>query len=213
MVKNLAFSKLYQTLLLCLVMVGLLIFVEQLSHPPFSWDTRILTRAYSTSDPVLDRFFLIITWAGSLSFLIPMSISIAWVLVNLKFHLEAWLLTLSLIGVSIMTNLAKTLFDRHRPDLYPSIGLSPENASFPSGHTTQIMAFVFALYIVLRRLNANHLSWYTVIASFLALTVAYSRIYLQVHYPSDVIAGFIMAPMWVLSVVNGLKIIQNKSNR
>ena len=115
----------------------------------------------------------------------------------------AWLLALSLAGIALFSRLAKLWFARPRPDLFPVIGDIPLDASYPSAHTAQIVAFVVALCWILKpeKLGLTYYSL-TGTALLLASLVALSRIYLQVHFPSDVVGGALLGLLWVLGLFN-----------
>lgn len=191
-------SKLTTILILWLGMVALLFIIERFSAAPSSWDQVILSHAAQLRTLWLDRLFLFITDFGSLYFLAPLTAVLAWLLARRGHPDEAWFLALSLGGASLVARLAKYLFQRARPDAYPHIAALPLDASFPSAHTVQITAFVFALCLIIRRLDARAMGWFIAVAAPIAVMVALSRLYLQVHYPSDVIGGVVLALLWVL---------------
>jgi membrane-associated phospholipid phosphatase len=195
-------SKLTTTLVLWLGMVVLLLIIERFSAPPSLWDKIILTHVSQLRSLWLDRLFLFVTNFGSLYFLVPVTMLILWFLARNDYMSDAWFLALSLGGASLIAHLAKYLFQRVRPDAFPFVGTMPLNASFPSAHTAQIMAFVIALYLILRRLDMQSAHWFLVFAAPVAVMVALSRLYLQVHYPSDVLAGLVLALLWILGVAH-----------
>jgi membrane-associated phospholipid phosphatase len=112
-------------------------------------------------------------------------------------------LSLSLAGIILVCRLAKLWFVRPRPDLFPVIGEVPLDASYPSAHTAQIFAFVVTLCWVLKpeKLGFTYY-FFTGTTLLLASLVALSRIYLQVHYPSDVLGGALLGWFWVLGLLN-----------
>ena len=113
------------------------------------------------------------------------------------------MLGLSLAGIALFSRLAKLWFARPRPYVFPVIGDIPLDASYPSAHTAQIVAFVVALCWILKpeKLGLIYYSL-TVTALLLAALVALSRIYLQVHFPSDVVGGALLGMLWVLGLFN-----------
>jgi membrane-associated phospholipid phosphatase len=200
-------SKLTTTLVLWLIMVVLLLIIEHFSAPPFLWDKIVLTHISKLRNLWLDRLFLFFTNFGSLYLLLPAAVLILWFLIRDGHWGEAWFLILSLGGASLIAHLAKYLFQRVRPDIFPFIGTMPLNASFPSAHTAQVMAFVIALYLILRRLDMQRAFWFLIVAAPVAVMVALSRLYLQVHYPSDVLAGLVLALLWIMGVSHLLNTI------
>jgi membrane-associated phospholipid phosphatase len=95
----------------------------------------------------------------------------------------------TLVSAMFITNVLKYTIDRTRPyEIYPDIDNAAEESSpsFPSGHTTSAFALATSL-------SLQYPKWYIIVPSFLwAGTVAYSRLDLGVHYPSDVLAGAII---------------------
>lgn len=184
-----------------LVAIVLLVVIERISVPRYQWDRYLLNLAHGLRGFRLDRFFALITWAGSLFILVPVTALIYGFLVRNERAAAAWLLALSLAGIALFSRLAKLWFARPRPDLFPVIGDIPLDASYPSAHTAQIVAFVVTLCWILKSEKLG-LSYYslTVAALLLASLVALSRIYLQVHFPSDVVGGALLGLLWVLGL-------------
>ena len=186
--------------------IVLLVLIERISAPRYQWDRYLLSLAHGHRGIWLDRFFALITWAGSLFILVPVSALICGFLVRNGRAADGWLLALSLAGVALFSRLAKLWFARPRPDLFPVIGDIPLDASYPSAHTAQIVAFVVVLCWILKPENPG-LSYYSFSGSVLLLAslVALSRIYLQVHFPSDVVGGALLGLLWVLGLFNLLQ--------
>jgi undecaprenyl-diphosphatase len=180
-----------------------LVLIERISVAQFQWDRYLLSLAHGLRGFRLDRFFALITWVGSLFVLVPVTALISVFLVRNGRAAEGWLLVLSLAGVALFSRLAKLWFARPRPDLFPVIGDIPLDASYPSAHTAQIVAFAVALCWILKpeKLGLTYYSL-TGIALILTILVALSRIYLQVHFPSDVVGGALLGLLWVLGLFN-----------
>jgi len=177
--------------------------LERLTAPPSAWDRALLDGAARLRNVWLDGFFLAITWAGSLRLLIPVTaVAIGW-LVKQRRRGDAWLLGLSLAGASSIAHFMKPLFDRPRPDLYPPLVPLPADASFPSAHAAQITACVAAVLVL--RFGGRYASWVAFVGIALAAAVGASRVYLQVHYASDVEAGALLAVFWVLGLEHLLR--------
>jgi undecaprenyl-diphosphatase len=146
----------------------------------------------------LDQFFVTVTWAGSLAVLLPVSMTLLGWLVYHGKRSEAWLLGLGFGGAALITYIAKIAFGRPRPDLFPALTQMPADFSFPSAHTAQITAFCLCLLIIVYRGHSEALVWSIgIIGMVLIGIVGYSRLYLQVHYLSDVIAGILFSLVWV----------------
>jgi undecaprenyl-diphosphatase len=129
----------------------LLVLIERISVSRYQWDRSLLSFAYGLRGIRLDRFFALITWADSLFILVPVTLLIGGFLARNGRAAEGWSLALSLAGVALFSRLAKLWFARPRPDLFPVIGDIPLDASYPSAHTAQIVAFTMALCWILKK--------------------------------------------------------------
>ena len=134
-----------------------------------------------------------VTWLGSMLVLLPAAFLLSfW---TPRRGARAFFLPLALVGGWLLLHAAKWLVDRPRPDLFPSLVQMPTDASFPSGHAAQATILVVA-WLATRRPEPAWGYWLAG-AAFVAL-VALSRLYLQVHFPTDVIAGLLFGLAWVV---------------
>jgi undecaprenyl-diphosphatase len=123
----------------------------------------------------------------------------------LVFYLKGWRLSAVLLVVStgggvLLTTLLKAVFQRTRPDLIET-GYTASFYSFPSGHATVAAGFYGALTVILAYRLRGRARWAVAAGGvLLVLLIGFSRLYLGVHYPTDVLAGFLAAPLWVISV-------------
>lgn len=107
---------------------------------------------------------------------------------------------------------SKALYGRPRPDLVPH-GMYVYSGSFPSGHSTLAAATFLTLAALIASLEPRRRT--KAIVYGLALTilaaVGVSRVYLGVHYPSDVLAGWCLGATWALGAWMALRIVLNRS--
>ena len=112
---------------------------------------------------------------------------------------EATAITLNLIISTFTYVILKNIFQRERP-VTGNILVDEVGFSFPSGHTTNNVAFYFlAIYLVcinVKNKKVRNIS--CVILAIIPILIAFSRIYLRVHYPTDVIAGFCLGIVLVV---------------
>jgi undecaprenyl-diphosphatase len=112
---------------------------------------------------------------------------------------SAWLVLGAVIGGVVLNNLLKTGFDRPRPDSV-SHAVQVFTPSFPSGHATLSAITYLTVGALLARLHPCHKmpSFFMLIALAVTALVGISRIYLGVHYPTDVLAGWCLGSAWAL---------------
>ena len=146
----------------------------------------------------MDLFFQSATHLGSLYLLIPAALGIGGYMFLKKRQGEAKFLITGLAGVSGMTHILKALFARPRPPVTEALAAMPADYSFPSAHTSQSVTFFIILSMILSRNRgpeAARAVWAGCMST--AVVVAVSRVYLEVHYLSDVVAGAGLGILWV----------------
>jgi undecaprenyl-diphosphatase len=111
-----------------------------------------------------------------------------------------WLMLIVVGGSLLFNALLKAGFDRPRPDLVPH-GMVVYHASFPSGHAMLSASVYLTLGILLARLQALRFQAALIMGSAILLTllVGISRVYLAVHWPSDVLAGWVAGSIWAVA--------------
>jgi undecaprenyl-diphosphatase len=161
-------------------------------------DMHVMTWVSHHRSPFFDDFFTVVTWAGSLFLLLPLSVLLTGYLLVSRKNEAIWLLGLGFGGAVLVAHLLKALIKRPRPELLSPLITMPADFSFPSAHTTQITAFCLCLMLIV---GQNRLPWGGWPLGFAIVIligcVAYSRLYLQVHFVSDVAAGFLLSVIWV----------------
>jgi membrane-associated phospholipid phosphatase len=162
-----------------------------------SLDARALTWFAGVRSDLLDLVFGALTWAGSLVLLVPAAAGACVMLLRAGRVREAVFISVSLAGISGMTHFVKLAVARPRPTWHEAVTSMPPDLSFPSAHAAQITAFVIAGIIVLRRLHAPRTTVIAAAGAVLIASVCVSRLYLQVHFPSDVLAGALAAALGV----------------
>ena len=167
------------------------------------FDVPILLYLHAHSTPNLDRFFLLWTYAGGFAgTAIIVIVGGVWLWHNQRRRAFGfWLLTM--LGVGILNVIIKLFFHRHRPTLWQPI--TPlHDYSFPSGHAMLSMSLGAAILLLLwptRGQLGVFARWAAVIFAIIwPLGVGLSRLYLGVHFPSDVIAGWCAGLAWTVGV-------------
>lgn len=164
---------------------------------PTGADRLILSALEAHRLPSLDAFFRGVTWLGSIAVLLPLALLLAWRYAQRGMRGAALLVPGSLAGAWLLARLGKLLVERPRPELHPALIEVPSDPSFPSAHAMQIAAFALAWALAPgTRCTMEQIA----AAASVVLLVALSRLYLQVHFPSDVLFGLIAAGAWVLGL-------------
>jgi membrane-associated phospholipid phosphatase len=172
-------------------------------------DMAIFERLEPLTSPDNNKLMLFITFLGKHQFLIPANLLLIFYFLFAR-H-QTWfsirVATIALSSLALMF-LLKYLFRRKRP-LSPLLKAA-KGLSFPSGHAIMAVTFYgLLLYILLHTIDISWLKYLlTGLLVLLIILIGYSRVYLRVHYASDVLAGFIIGLLWLwisLSVLNGLE--------
>jgi undecaprenyl-diphosphatase len=161
------------------------------------FDRELLAALSALQHPWLNAFFGAATWLGSISVLLPLGLALAWRYQRRGQCADALLLPLAVGGAWLLAHAGKLLVVRPRPDLYPALIPMPADLSFPSAHAMQITAFAFAWVLA----AGSRPGWPILAAAALTiLVVGLSRLYLQVHFPSDVMVGMIAGAAWAIGL-------------
>jgi membrane-associated phospholipid phosphatase len=186
--------------------IGALIVFGWLADEALEGDARAFddaTRAavHQLASPLFTSIMRGFSFVGS-----TIALSIATIFVVIRFAVRKWkreaiLFALTMIGAGLLNITLKLAFKRPRP--VPFFNLSPpESYSFPSGHSLTSAVFFGALAAILTaRIESRRVQaaiW--IVSTTMFLLIGLSRIYLGVHYTTDVIAGFAAALIWILVV-------------
>ncbi len=166
----------------------------------FGFDQAILTTLFHMASPGLTQFMLYVSDSATEFFLIPVLLVLA-VLWWRRYRHDWIALTISVVGAAIINQIVKRIFERTRPDLFPHLQVVT-GYSFPSGHSQAALAFYAVLaYLIARRLDPKWRVPLYIAAGLWIILVGLSRNYLEVHYPSDVLAAFAITLPWALAVI------------
>jgi undecaprenyl-diphosphatase len=152
---------------------------------------------HASANPALTAAMKFATQLGGGWFLTPLAVLIVGSMFVAGRRRDAALFTIAVLGANLLNESMKLIFHRPRPIPwfeYPR----PGTYSFPSGHSFVSFCFYLSLAEILIQddwpLSRKMAMWTA--AALLTLSIGFSRAYLGVHYPTDVLAGFVAATAW-----------------
>jgi len=184
------------------ILLGLAVITALLGIGIRAWasgfDLQTMQAIASNRDRTLTTIAGIVSNAGSFALLAPLSIAVL-LLRRWKRPSDDIALLVIAAGSAVVPIVTKLIVARPRPTIEHLTHLT--SLSFPSEHTTQAAAVYLTIAIMLSKgLNRGWRELVIVGAILIALAVAWSRVYLAVHYPTDVIAGLLLGWGWALLV-------------
>jgi undecaprenyl-diphosphatase len=178
----------------CLILFAFLALEINYLNIEFFWDKQILHFIHSTSNTFLDNVASIATNFGGIKYIITFSFLLSlYLFYQGKKRLFIYLIT-SILSSSIVNFAIKLLFQRPRPNLWESSYPLPSDFSFPSGHAMGSITFALTLLIIFW--GSRYLNLLAILALLYVGLIAWTRLYLGVHYPSDIIGGWLLGIAW-----------------
>ena len=166
----------------------------------FFFDEPVLDWFYGLITPTLTSLALFASTVGGVEIMIGLAVLVFIFLWRVS-HREAVFFGFSMGGASLIMVVTKLVLSRPRPELFPDVQFwQTASPSFPSGHATGSMAFFLSVYLVVSRLAPRWRGLAAVAGVVMVTWISASRLYLQVHYPSDILAGLALSTTWVLGV-------------
>lgn len=161
------------------------------------WERAVLSWFHSHPLPrLLDALMLVIPFTGTnLTMLPAVLLTCLWLWRWRHRALLAMELLVVTMGSLLLNMTLKWQVGRVRPDLFPGRGLYSWS-SYPSGHAIFVTSFYFTLALALYR--ERHSRWPFVAAALLVLLNCVSRLYLSVHWPTDLIGGLLTGTVWLI---------------
>ena len=167
-------------------------------HHIVRFDSLVIAFIQGFESPLLTKIMKVFTFIGSMSCVVVLSLMVLFFLYKVLKHRSELILFIAVVGGSaILNGLLKQFFHRTRPDLHRLIEIG--GYSFPSGHAMN----AFTVYGILTFLLWRHISTRfgrTILILFsmmMILMIGLSRIYLGVHYPSDIVGGYFASGCWL----------------
>ena len=204
-------KRLLLSLIISLLLLGVFILLAWHYPQLADLDSSLTTYVQSFRSARVTVYMTVITNLGSATVTIAIAVMALFYAFhyNRKFLAEAAVLSVCLSGAWLTNEALKTFFQRTRPDA-PALVLA-RGYSFPSGHAMISFAFYGLLGYLLWQYSRRHQSlamgFGACVAWTLTVVIGISRIYLGVHFPSDVIAGFAAGGTWLSGCITALLVI------
>ena len=172
-------------------------------------DTAVNSIIPSIQTPSLTKIMTVITGIGSTTCLAILSIILLCFLLYKKRYQNSLLLAIGMLGGLLIELFIKAIIQKERPE---GMLIAETGYSFPSAHAMMALVF-FAILIYTVKDDIKNAFWrYLLIAAsiLIVLLVSFSRLYLRVHWLSDVIGGLIIGFLWLFLLVFTLKFASNR---
>jgi undecaprenyl-diphosphatase len=165
-----------------------------------AFDRAVLLWIHTTFPSWLEGPMRFVTGLGYYWFVVLLLVVVVPLFYQRGWRLSAILLLISTAGSAVLTTVLKSVFQRTRPELFDS-GYHASFYSFPSGHATVAVGLYGMLTLVLAYQLRGTARWAVVVSGILVvLLIGFSRLYLGVHYPTDIVAGYLAALLWLVCV-------------
>lgn len=175
-------------------------------------DRAVLRLVEADRDPDDTIFMVLLTYLGSAIVCALMGTVAAVVLWRKGRRLAASMTVIVLLGISSLSLMLKYAYDRPRPDISPLV--TGVLASFPSGHTmTATALYGFLTYVIVRQESwpVRVVAW--IACASLVLGVGYSRVYLGVHWATDVMGGLLAGTAWLIACISAYEVLMHIGDR
>ncbi|MEG4026193.1 MULTISPECIES: phosphatase PAP2 family protein [unclassified Microcoleus] len=178
---------------------------EVLEKETYAFDKSILLYLRSLHTPLRDRIMLAFTFLGEPNLLLALSVSLGIILWWRKHNSEATTIAVTGAGALGLNILLKQLFARARPQLWER-AVEVKFYSFPSGHAMISMVVYGLLGYLLGSRFPKQRWWIYSLTVVLIAAIGLSRLYLGVHWPTDVIAGYMAGFIWLIACILSLEV-------
>lgn len=191
-------------LLLGLGVYGLLVYLfvelvdEVLEGETIMFDESVLLYINARSTPLLDSLIPLVTELGGVVMVALVTIAAVALLLNKRRFKDAIIMASSIAGAAALIVILKSIFARDRPSLWEQLVME-SSYSFPSGHSIASSALALTTVYLLR--NSKYKNVALLLAIPYMVLIGFTRMYLGVHYPTDVIAGWLVSGIWLGIVI------------
>jgi undecaprenyl-diphosphatase len=175
------------------------------------FDTNLIDGLYLQSNPTARAVLQAIAFAGNEG-VIALGALVALLFVRRRqwYYLAVW--AIALLGGHLLNDLLKEIVARPRP-VFENMLVTEDTYSFPSGHamTSIIVSGMLAYFLVIGQHSRRYRALVLLIAVLVVLIIGSSRLFLGLHYFSDVLAGFVAGGIWLATCITALEVIRWQS--
>lgn len=185
---------------------------EVIEKEALTLDTTVLLALHQLHTSLLDQIMLGFTFLGAPRVLLVITLSICLGLLLWRQWAEALILVIAGVGAIGLNFLLKDVFARARPELWERI-IDVRYYSFPSGHA-MISVVVYGIigYFLATRFKRQS-GWIISLTALLVTVIGLSRLYLGVHWPTDIIAGYAAGLIWLITCILTLEVWRGNAFR
>ena len=185
-----------------LVILFLLLAILVKRDGSFAIDSAVYKFIIGFRNDSLTNFFKLFTKLGTVKICLLVEFILILIFRN-KIYIVFPFTTIFIKGLNLFT---KLIVDRERPNILRLV--AEKETSFPSGHAMlSITFFGLLIYFIYSKISKNSVKWILIILlSFIIILIGVSRIYLGVHYFTDIIGGYILGLIYLLIITNYIKL-------
>ncbi len=175
--------------------------------PYKSWvagfDSSIRYTMRQIQSPMWTQLFLTVTKLGSTVYLVIIGVGAGLLFLFYRLFRSLFFFTVAMAGQAALHHTFKWFFARPRPSNLINYR-APESTSFPSGHAIAALClFGMIAWIVTREIESPAIKvgiW--IFTAVLVFLIGVSRVYIGIHYPTDVLAGFVGGAIWIAAIMS-----------
>lgn len=177
---------------------------EVLEQEALQFDLSLLLRIHQGASPILDHLMLLITRLGDPGTVVVTVVgSLVWFWAKRRYA-DLKIFAIACMGTLILNQGMKLFFAKPRPELWPRL-IVEHSFSFPSGHALgSFVLYGFLAYVLARQFPGAARVVYGVATGIIG-AIGFSRLYLGVHWPTDVLAGYGVGFLWLVTCTTMLK--------
>lgn len=181
-----------------------------LEQEAFAFDKSVLLHIHRLASPALDMLMASVTRIGDPRTVVPLTAIIFGVLWWRLYRLEAQFFALNAFGGAVLSYVLKLAFSKQRPQLWNS-PIVETTFSYPSGHALgSVVLYGFLSYILATLYPRYARAFYSAV-TLLIIAIGFSRLYLGVHWPTDIIAGYGIGFLWITVCISLLRLRRARS--